>query len=228
MTLFAVVWDIDGVLIDSEPLHLEALRETLATDGLSVSDRDNAALLGLSLYGVWEFFRRHHGLRASYDAWAERIEDHYVAHVEGAMARPGAVERIVELTERGVPQACVSSAERRIVDANLAALGVADLIRLSVSRQDVERTKPDPMPYRVACERLGVSPADCLAIEDTEVGVTSAVAAGLWTVAWPHAMSADGDFRQAHRRVASLDEVPWQRLTPPGETIPAETAGGCR
>lgn len=207
-----VVWDIDGTLIDSEPLHLEALLAISREHGCSISKEENEALLGLSLEVVWEYLRQHHGLGAPKAKWMKLVTKYYLARVQPAMARPGAVQCVRYLATRGVPQACVSTADRQVVDGNLEALGVSRFMLFSVSREDVKLTKPDPEPYRTVCQRLGLEPGECLAIEDTVVGVRSASHAGLTTVAWPHGMSPRQTNVGATYTITGLSEVPWHSL----------------
>jgi beta-phosphoglucomutase-like phosphatase (HAD superfamily) len=208
----AVVWDVDGVLLDSEPLHFRALLEVCRRHGVSVSDRENEGMLGWSLPEVWELLSGRHRFFVSREAWLREIVDEYVARVDGSLTRPRARETIAEIERRGLPQGCVSTAERRIVLANLRAVGVLDLLRCRIAREDVAATKPDPAPYLLAAERLGVDPRKCLAIEDTPVGIAAAKAAGLFAVAWPNAMTAGLDFSPADLRISSLDELPWPRI----------------
>ncbi|WP_372424448.1 HAD family hydrolase [Salinarimonas chemoclinalis] len=204
----AVIWDVDGVLIDSEPLHYEAARAALARSPVALAPEENVALLGRSLPEVWLYLSKR-GLDTPRQAWIGEVEAHYLAGVHAGMARRGVIETVGALTARGVPQACVSTAERRILDANVAALGIGAALRFTISREDVVRTKPAPDPYVAACARLGLAPGDCLAIEDTPVGVAAARAAGVPVLAWPHALTAQLDFPGATARIARLDEVPF-------------------
>ncbi|HXU45032.1 MAG TPA: HAD family phosphatase, partial [Thermoanaerobaculia bacterium] len=122
----AVVWDVDGVLLDSEPLHYRALLRVCHRFGATVSNAENEALLGLGLPEVWELLARRHRFPISRDAWLAAIVDDYIEHLDGPLRRPGACEAVAEIDRRGLPQGCVSTAERRIVLANLAAAGVLE------------------------------------------------------------------------------------------------------
>ncbi|MGP9818692.1 HAD family hydrolase [Salinarimonas sp. NSM] len=204
----AVIWDVDGVLIDSEPLHYEAARHALARSPVVLAPEENVALLGRSLPEVWLHLGER-GLDTPREDWIAAVEAHYLDGVHAGMAREGVIDTVGALAARGVPQACVSTAERRILDANVAALGIGTALAFTVSREDVTRTKPAPDPYLHACARLGLAPGDCLAIEDTPVGVAAARAAGVPVLAWPHALTARLDFPGATARISRLDEVPF-------------------
>ena len=145
------------------------------------------------------------------------IIDYYVDNVDGSMARPGARETVDMLAANGVAQAAVSTAARRIVLANLEAVGVHHAMRFAIAREDVARTKPDPDPYVAAAKRLALPPSQCVAVEDTPIGVASARAAGMFVVAFPNAMTNELDFSAADLRVEHLAEVPWQQLGLTGE-----------
>jgi len=175
----AVAWDIDGTLIDSEPLHLAALVTVSARYGLDLSHEPEDRFRGRHMGDVWRALRAFYPGGLSEQRWADGIIDTYIESAASLRPMPGALETIRELHARGIPQACVSNSERRVVDANLKALGVIGLIEFSISRDDVTAGKPDPEPYRQACDRLGFAPADVLAVEDSDPGAQSARAAGL-------------------------------------------------
>jgi beta-phosphoglucomutase-like phosphatase (HAD superfamily) len=204
----AVIWDIDGTLIDSEPLHYAALLAVCGRHGCRVGAAENRRMLGLSLVDVWELLRAGHGLAVDCASWGEEIVDYYRAHVHASMTRPGVREMIGGLERLGVHQGCVSTAERRIVLTNLQAVGVREQMECLISREDVRSTKPDPEPYLAAVAALGLPPHRCLAIEDTVIGCTSARAAGVAAVAWPNAMSAGMDFAAADCVIQELPELP--------------------
>src|SRR5450432_1446349 len=151
MTIFrAVAWDIDGTLIDSEPLHQRGLVAASADLGVDLSDLDPEAFRGVH----------------ARDIWKAGIESYYVAHAAELEPNPGAIEAMRELAARGVAQACVSNSGRTIVDANIEALGIGKIIAFSLSLDDVSSGKPDPEPFREAARRLGVAPQATVAVED--------------------------------------------------------------
>ncbi len=175
----AVAWDIDGTLIDSEPLHLAALVTVSARYGLDLSHEPEDRFRGRHMGDVWRALRAFYPGGLSEQRWADEIIDTYIERAPSLRPMPGALETMRELHARGIRQACVSNSERRVVDANLKALGVVDLIEFSISRDDVTAGKPDPAPYLEACRCLGLAPHDVLAVEDSDPGAQSAQAAGL-------------------------------------------------
>ncbi|SNB78006.1 haloacid dehalogenase superfamily, subfamily IA, variant 3 with third motif having DD or ED/haloacid dehalogenase superfamily, subfamily IA, variant 1 with third motif having Dx(3-4)D or Dx(3-4)E [Arboricoccus pini] len=174
-----VAWDIDGTLVDSEPLHERALRAVCARHGADLSDFDPDRFTGLHNKKVWAILADRLAGRITRTAWLGEIEDYYEEHKDEIAPTPNAVSTIQALAKRGVLQACVSNASRRTVDTNLAALGIDTEIAFSLSLDDVIRGKPDPAPYHQACLGLGLACSNVFAVEDSETGIASARAAGL-------------------------------------------------
>lgn len=179
MSIRAIAWDVDGTLVDSEPLHHRALLHGSAGFGVDLSDLPDQAFRGVHMGDVWQILRPRLPATLREDEWLAAINRHYVDHRHELIAVPRAVETIRAIAGMGLPQVCVSNSARMIVDANLDALGVASLIAFSISLDEAVSGKPDPWPYAEACRRLALAPAAVLAIEDSRTGVTSAIAAGL-------------------------------------------------
>ncbi len=205
MSLFrAVAWDIDGTLIDSEPLHQRALIAASAALAVDLSDIEPEAFRGVHAVDIWKALKSRFPLSSSFQTWIAAIEAYYVAHAGELAPIPGALESVRKLAELGVTQACVSNSGRRIVDANVKALGIGKFIAFSMSLEDVSAGKPDPEPYREAARRLGAEPQATVAVEDSGAGARSARAAGLYVVGY----SPSGEpFVGADRSVAKLIQI---------------------
>jgi len=206
----AVVWDVDGVLIDSEPLHFESLTVVCARHGHVFGDADNKRWLGKSFPEMWAGIPALRALGPSFEGLRAELIDYYVARVHGGMARAPAPAIVAALAARGVPQAAASSSPRPIVEANVAAVGAKRHLAAALAVDDVAAGKPAPDLYLAAAARLGVPPASCLAIEDTSTGIAAAKAAGFSVIAWPHPMTAAMDFSAADFRLRALDDFDWE------------------
>lgn len=201
----AVAWDVDGTLIDSEPLHLRALSAACESHGVDISDLDNDAFVGVSLHGVWQAIGGRYPRSLDRERWIAEINAHYRAHCR-AIAVDDRVRALIEgLARSGLRQVAVSNSNRAVVDANLELLRVADLLEFSLSLDDVIVGKPDPAPYRAAAERLGLAPTRLAAVEDSRSGVSSARAAGCFTVGLARDPTA---LAEADVVVADLNEIP--------------------
>jgi HAD superfamily hydrolase (TIGR01509 family) len=205
MSLFrAVAWDIDGTLIDSEPLHERALAAASAALGADLSDLEPDAFRGVHAIDIWEALKPRFPAGSSFKTWIAAIEDYYVAHAGELEPIPGAPEAIRKLAELGIAQGCVSNSGRTIVDANIEALGIGTIIAFSLSLDDVSSGKPDPEPYREAAHRFALPAAAVVAVEDSGAGARSARAAGLYVVGY----SPSGElFVGSDRLIVELMEV---------------------
>ncbi|MCK0196096.1 HAD family phosphatase [Ancylobacter sp. 6x-1] len=213
--LEAVAWDIDGTLVDSEPLHHRALVAGSAVFGMDLSDLPDQAYRGIHINDVWDILRPRRPDAVAFDEWMHAIYDHYVANTHELVPVPGAVETVKALAGKGVRQVCVSNSSRRIVDANLEALGISAFMAFSISLDDVTNGKPDPEPYRTAVERLNLAPPAVAAVEDSNTGARSADEAGLYVVGYT---PSGGGFGRVDLAVDDLAEVT--------ALFPARAAGG--
>lgn len=204
--LGAVIFDMDGVLVDSEPLQEAALAEFLELRGKSMSRADYAATIGLSHQAFWETLIDSLGLEETIERCIGDHEALLLPRLADLSPSPGAFELVTGLASRGIPLAVASSSFRPVVDATLRAIGLTDAFRAVVSGEEVGHGKPDPEIFLLAARRLGVAPGRCVAVEDSPHGVRAAIAAGMACLGVVTAYSA-ADQLQATRTVASLADV---------------------
>ncbi|MHB2023004.1 MAG: HAD family hydrolase [Mycobacteriales bacterium] len=184
----AVLFDLDGLLVDTEPIWTIAEEELAAALGGSWSVDLKATIAGTRLEAAVPTILSFYGAPVSASAvgWASRflLDRMIELFDERVPVVSGALELIDGVRALGVPTALVSSSYRVLVDAALARLG-ARRFDATVAGDEVVRGKPDPQPYLSACARLGVSPARCVVVEDAIAGVASGEAAGCVVVAVP-------------------------------------------
>ncbi|MBE3638103.1 HAD family hydrolase [Mangrovicoccus algicola] len=201
----AVAWDIDGTLVDSEPLHLFALRQVCRAHGVDISDLADTHFVGVHIGNVWQALKPRFPAGLSFDGWAREINLAFAANGDQLREIAGAAAVIQQLAAMDLRQIAVSNSNRAVVDANLDAIGVTGTLEFSISLDDVCEGKPDPFPYRMAAYRLGLHPSEVLAVEDSATGVASARAAGL-RVAF---LDAHGGARsEAEFTVRALSRLP--------------------
>ena len=181
----AVLFDMDGLLIDSEPLWLEAETAVMARLGASWSENDQAQLLGGSLERSVRYLLSKAARPAPPALIGEWLMSGVLERVRrgGVAVQPGARELLAAVRQAGLPHALVTSSERSFMDAVLASTGMR--FDVLVCAQDVTATKPDPEPYLLAAKLVDVDPGDCFALEDSANGVASAQAAGCRVFAVP-------------------------------------------
>ena len=179
-----VLWDIDGTIIDSEPLHRRSLIESLAAFGVDADeDTLHAATIGRSAYDAFLYCRESFGLNAVFAEWIafrHRCYLEYAPRLQGFAMTCAVYAR---LRQAGVRQAFVSNSDRQIVEANLSALGLAEPNLISLSRNDVRDGKPAPEPYLRAAWLLRSDPARCVVIEDSATGAQAGSKAGMHVIA---------------------------------------------
>jgi HAD superfamily hydrolase (TIGR01509 family) len=205
----AVVFDVDGVLIDSEPVWERVRRNFVATRGGRWPDDAQDRMMGMSTAEWSAYISEDFGLRGlSAQQVAELVTAamaaEYAAHLP---LLPGAVAAVRDLSARW-PLAVASSAPKSLIDAVLDASGLRPAFAAAVSSEEVARGKPAPDVYLEAAARLGVTPAACAAVEDSSNGLRSAAAAGLAVIAVPrpeYPPAADA-LRQARVVLDSLTE----------------------
>ena len=184
--LQAVLWDLDGTIVDTEPYWFEAEYAVVAAHGDSWSDEHARAVVGFDLLDSGRYMIEHGGVRLTPHEIVEMMLDSVVSNIKRSVPwRPGARELLADVRESDIPTALVTMSWRRFANEVMEALP-AGAFDVSVVGDDVERGKPHPDPYLLAAERLGVDITRCIAIEDSPTGVASALAAGATVLAVPH------------------------------------------
>lgn len=205
----AVVFDLDGVLTDTEMVWDEVRRGLAAEEGLPWPEEATTAMMGMSTQEWSRYLVEEVGLSGTPQEAAERtIAAQGARYREQLPTMPGAVEAVRRLGGRW-PLGLVSSSPRVLIDASLETLGLTGAFDVTVSTEEVGAGKPAPDGYLRACAQLGVDPAAAVAIEDSSNGIRSAAAAGMRIVAVPHdayAVAQDA-LQQASAQVAGLEEV---------------------
>jgi HAD superfamily hydrolase (TIGR01509 family) len=182
----AVLWDMDGTLVNTEPYWMECEHALAAKYGGTWSEEDALAVVGGDLLDSAAYMREHMGIDRTPLEIVEELLDGVVERVEQEVPwQPGARELLTALRAEGVPCALVTMSWRRFVDPVLLTLpeGSFDVL---VCGDEVSRGKPHPDPYLRAAELLGVEPGDTVAIEDSSTGAASAEAAGCQVLVIPN------------------------------------------
>ena len=177
----AYLFDCDGTIADSMPLHWVAWNKTLAEWDCEFPEDLFYAWGGMPVSEIIATLNQKHGLSMPVAEVARRKEELYFEVLPSLQAVPEVLEQI-HISHGEIPFAVVSGSTRDSVVASLEALGILDKFDILVCAGDYTRGKPDPEPFLLAAERLGVPASECLVFEDTEMGIQSATAAGMASV----------------------------------------------
>jgi HAD superfamily hydrolase (TIGR01509 family) len=186
-TFRAYLFDCDGTIADSMPLHYNAWKAVLAEWNCEYPEEVFYSWGGKPVRKIIEDLNKINGLQMPVEDVATRKEGLYLAQIPQLKAIPEVLEYI-EAEHGRIPFAVVSGSTRDSVVGSLSVLGLLDKFDTIVSADDYKHGKPAPDAYLLAAERLGVAPADCLVFEDTEMGVEAATAAGMASVKVPTAL----------------------------------------
>jgi HAD superfamily hydrolase (TIGR01509 family) len=204
----AVIFDMDGVLVDSEPFGFEALRRVMARYGRGYSEEENAEFLGRTTIESCRILKARHALPEPVDTLAELYLEAMLEQIgRGPIPMAGVPAVLERVRAAGYRLALASSAELRVIHANLAALSLGPLFDVVVSGAQVGRGKPAPDVFLAAAERLAVAPDGCLVVEDSRNGLLAAKAAGMLCAVVPCAHTRHQDFREADHHLRALPDL---------------------
>ena len=182
----AVIFDMDGTLLDTESVFRTIVFEVCDELGFPMTDDVHLSMVGGSHERTNQLLVEAYGVAFPYTLFDQRCRVIMGERSHGGVpVKPGARELVLELRERGIPTAVATSSRQPHAHTHLGAAGLLKLFDTIVTRDDVINPKPHPEPYLTAAQRLGVEPAHCLALEDSHSGVRAAHAAGMQTVMVP-------------------------------------------
>lgn len=210
MTFQAVIFDMDGLLVDSERIWYEVEDEMITDRGHVYTAEVRESVVGTRLDEFIPYLRNHYGFKESVEELIDELTNRLLVRIaEDVAAQPGAVEMIDYVRQSGIPHAIASSSPMSVINATLEAQGWGDLFPVRCTADDEPRGKPAPDVYLAAARRLAVDPTACLALEDSPNGSRAAVAAGMTCYAVPDlSHSSISDFADITPHVfASLHDV---------------------
>ena len=206
----AVLWDMDGTLVDTEPYWIASEFDLAARHHAAWSREHALNLVGKDLLVAGRYIREHMGISLTAEQIVDELLDGVVARVRREVPwRPGAVDLLATLRTAGIPCALVTMSYQRFVAPILEHLP-PQTFRAVVTGDTIDQGKPHPEPYLTAAAALGVAAADCVAIEDSATGVTSAEAAGCRVLVIPNHVAVDAGPRRVFRDTlvgVSLDDL---------------------
>lgn len=205
----AIIFDMDGVIIDSEPFHFESDQLTMKSFGIDVSHEELNKYVGVANPIMWAELKEKYNLASSVDQLLEK-QDYYINFLMGnRQLEPvdGIPELLAEAKKAGMKIGLASSSGRSFIEMILAKLGIIHYFEVIVSGEEVKNSKPAPDIFLKAAEKLKVSPKDCLVIEDSQHGVKAAIVAGMICIGFDNPNSGVQDLSPAHTVVSSITQI---------------------
>jgi HAD superfamily hydrolase (TIGR01509 family) len=207
----AIVFDFDGLILDTEVPDYEAWQEIFAEHGGVLSRADWSAIIGIGAaelpFSPYDRLEAHLGRAIDREEVRRRRHQRYLERVHAEQIMAGVEDLIAAAQGLGLKLAVASSSDRAWVEGHLTRLGLRHHFEAVKTADDVQRTKPAPDLYLAATEALGVRPEEAVALEDSANGVTAAKRAGLYCVAVPNAMTHELPLDHADLRLNSLADM---------------------
>lgn len=197
----AVFFDMDGLLVDTEPYWLQAERELMAEFDVAWQESDQLYCLGGPMEKVGRYMAELAGGKEDPEWFASELIERMAVKFDEVTLMPGVADLLAEITQFKMPSALVSASPRRLVDSVLSSVE-SHPFTLSISAEDVKKGKPHPDPYLRAAELLEVDINSSLIIEDSPTGVAAARSSGAWVIAVPHIASI-----QEHEKSAIINSL---------------------
>jgi HAD superfamily hydrolase (TIGR01509 family) len=212
--LKAVIFDMDGVIVDSEPIHIEIDKKVLKICGINADDEMLRPYIGVSNPDMWKDLKEKHDLPLSVDELI-KLQNEIKIKVfseSGLKAIDGIKELLADLKHNNIISAVASSSPRFFIETVLKITGVGGFFKDILSGEEVERGKPFPDVFLRTAQMLKVAPEECIVIEDSENGVKAALAAGMKCVGFANPNSGPQDLTGASSIVDSIRELNYEFL----------------
>jgi beta-phosphoglucomutase family hydrolase len=206
----AVIFDMDGVIVDSEPIHIEAEKRALLKYGVKITTEELRMYTGTTAEFEFNDLIRKYKLNANAETlFNEKMDIMFRLLEKGIEPTKGVTDLIKNLKQQGFKLGIATSGHRKLAHYYLNKLGMASFFDTVVCAEDITRSKPDPEIFLKAAQRLGVEPAKCVVIEDAKLGIEAAAKAGMKRIGYRNPNSGNQDLSKADFIVSDFT-----RLTP--------------
>ncbi len=203
----AIIFDMDGVIIDSEPLHIQIERELLEEHGGTITREEHEKFVGTTDYHIWSAFKERYNLEPSVEELVKIKKQRFIDNLHKVKLVDNFYEFMLSVYNEKYLLALASSNVRKAVDKVIEIFDLSKYIKVSISGEEVSKSKPDPEIFLKAAKKLGVKPTNCLVIEDAFAGVQAAKAAGMKCIGYKNPNSGRQDLSDADLIVESFSEL---------------------
>ena len=194
----AVIFDMDGVIAETEYVHIEAEKQTMLKYGIRISEDDLHEYTGTTAKLMFTKLIRKYDLNTTFEEMF-RVKEKILFKLleEGVQPTKGVVDLLLELRKRKVKLAVASSSHRKMIEYVLKKLEITDFLDSVVGAEDIKRSKPDPEIFQISAKRLKVKAEECLVVEDSKLGVEAAKRAGMKCLGYVNPSSGKQDLSKA-------------------------------
>lgn len=206
----AIIFDMDGVLVDSEPINTEIEKRQFLQNNLTVSDDEHQKYLGISSEAMWKEIAGRHSLNVPVDQLIEqnRTESlRYFTEMDEIPVMPGLIDILNKLQAKNYPMAVASSSDPEIIELILNKTGIRKYFQEIASAKEAGKSKPEPDIFLLAAKKMGVNPRMCLVIEDSENGIEAAHRAKMCVIAYQGPNADPAKQKEADAVVKSYQQL---------------------
>ncbi|RKD31572.1 HAD family hydrolase [Thermohalobacter berrensis] len=208
--LQAVIFDMDGVIIDSEPIYFDIERKLFKKLNIEISKKEHHSFVGMTMEGMWEKIISQYNLEHKIDELIKLHEDsifHYMTNAQNLPMVLHVKELIKLLSKEKVKIAVASSSPKKLIEIILEKLNITEFFDYIVSGEEVENGKPNPDIFLHTAEKLNVNPKKCVVVEDSRNGVSAAKSADMKCIGFKNINSGNQDLSQADLIVDSIGDI---------------------
>lgn len=203
----AIIFDMDGVIIDSEPLHFKLERELLEELGGKIDRKEHETFVGTTDFNMWNTFKSQFNLKPSVEEMVEMKRNRFIENVSELKLIPNFFEFMISVYDNEYKIALASSNNKRAVDEIVRTFDLGKYFDFIINGEEVENGKPNPEMFLTVADKLNVNPKKCLVIEDAKNGVIAAKAAGMKCIGLKGEGSGDQDLSQADLVIHDFKEI---------------------
>jgi len=206
----AIIFDMDGVLVDSEPFNIEIEKRQFELNHLSILEEEHHQYMGVATDVMWREIAKRQSLSLPVETLIEQNKTesiHYFTELKEIPVMPGLVDLLEKLTLKNFPIAVASSSFPEIIELILQRTGLRKHFQVVVSSQEAGKSKPEPDVFLLAAKQLGINPQDCMVIEDSANGIKAAKAAGMRCIAFEGPGANPANQKQADAAIKSFDQL---------------------
>ncbi|MBZ2174433.1 HAD family phosphatase [Schnuerera sp. xch1] len=203
----AIIFDMDGVIVNSEPLHFELERELLKELGGNISKEEHDKFVGTTDYNMWTAFRKQFNLKPSVERMIEMKKERFIKSIHRIELIDNFKEFMLTIYNGGYPMAIASSNNKKAVNEIVKKFDLDRYMKFVISGEEVNKGKPNPEIFLTAANKMNVDPSECLVIEDADNGVKAAKAAGMKCIGLDLGNSGNQNLSRADLVVKNFNEL---------------------